>query len=107
MNSYLTFAKYNGDQLGTASETFYVPYGTEAENYARGLAPDIYARRTSLDRAYIADQFTVLVPFRDMKSWRMANDVDKGTILGIPMRVVDGIDEPMIAFSPKRTEIPE
>jgi hypothetical protein len=88
-------------------ETFYLPASSNAERYARELAPSIYSEAHKYRYAnYSADDIVVLVPAVDMIDGDMAQDVHGGSIIGYPMKLVNGIDAPMLAVELKRTKLP-
>lgn len=101
---YLTFASPIGGK-----ETFFLPDTTDAERYARELAPDIWRQRQIIRMAY-ADQslgeLTVLIPRSAIPNDEVARDINGGLIIGMRMKIVDSIEEPMIAFTLKRTALP-
>lgn len=103
--NYLTFAVLDGDGQ-VRRETFYVPSSTEGERYARELARSVFEAKRQFDRAFFNPApLVVLLPLDSLPE-DVANDVDGGSIVGVPMRVVDGLDEPMLAVRLERRAMP-
>lgn len=102
---YVTFAHKNDEMMFAEQETYHLPDTTRVEAYARQLAPDVWRVSRALRRERL-DQFgtwEILVPnFGEDE----AKAMDGGRLLGIPMRVVDGLTEPMWALALKLTELP-
>jgi len=106
MNDHLTIPVIDSDDC-LDRVVLPTPSSTPEEQYIRPLIPDIWTTNHQLRKVLYQEPpgETVLIPEREVTR-RMAQNIHGGTILGLPVRVVAGITEPMIAFPLKRMDYP-